>query len=258
MRSNSRPRYPRERKRPLPWWPPLGTPPPAPVRPRRTPTPPRTPPPPTPGVAVQVVFVSSRFFKSGNHIAGSSVETRRLQAIYGSTECNVYIPTLAAHRRQTHAVYLVIQRQLRQQPRERRGRRAGYDEGNGILAKFAERPREHALQHGELPGEVQPSVGAERRRGNQPCTTDETAYSATAAAGGTATAETGGDGTHAAAAATSSIEKHGHGHFINGKPGVGDGELHVRDERHGVALQVEFERSTLKPVFHLIGYRLWV
>jgi hypothetical protein len=25
-----------------------------------------------------------------------------------------------------------------------------------------------------------------------------------------------------------------------------------------VALQVEFERQTLKPVFHLIGYRLWV
>jgi hypothetical protein len=27
---------------------------------------------------------------------------------------------------------------------------------------------------------------------------------------------------------------------------------------HGVALQVAFERQTLKPVFHLIGYRLWV
>jgi hypothetical protein len=27
---------------------------------------------------------------------------------------------------------------------------------------------------------------------------------------------------------------------------------------HAVALQVEFERQTLKPVFHLIGYRLWV
>jgi hypothetical protein len=26
----------------------------------------------------------------------------------------------------------------------------------------------------------------------------------------------------------------------------------------GVAVQVEFERQTLKPVFHLIGYRLWV
>jgi hypothetical protein len=25
-----------------------------------------------------------------------------------------------------------------------------------------------------------------------------------------------------------------------------------------VAPQVEFERQTLKPVFHLIGYRLWV
>jgi hypothetical protein len=27
---------------------------------------------------------------------------------------------------------------------------------------------------------------------------------------------------------------------------------------HVVALQVEFERQTLKPVFHLIGFRLWV
>jgi hypothetical protein len=27
---------------------------------------------------------------------------------------------------------------------------------------------------------------------------------------------------------------------------------------HGVALQVAFERQTLKPVFRLIGYRLWV
>jgi hypothetical protein len=26
----------------------------------------------------------------------------------------------------------------------------------------------------------------------------------------------------------------------------------------GVALQIAFERRTLKPVFHLIGYRLWV
>jgi hypothetical protein len=26
----------------------------------------------------------------------------------------------------------------------------------------------------------------------------------------------------------------------------------------GVALQVAFERRTWKPVFHLIGYRLWV
>jgi hypothetical protein len=30
------------------------------------------------------------------------------------------------------------------------------------------------------------------------------------------------------------------------------------DRGHGVALQVAFERQTLKPVFHLIGYRLWV
>ena len=27
---------------------------------------------------------------------------------------------------------------------------------------------------------------------------------------------------------------------------------------HRVALQVEFERQILKPVFHLIGFRLWV
>jgi hypothetical protein len=27
---------------------------------------------------------------------------------------------------------------------------------------------------------------------------------------------------------------------------------------HDVALQVAFERQILKPVFHLIGYRLWV
>jgi hypothetical protein len=27
---------------------------------------------------------------------------------------------------------------------------------------------------------------------------------------------------------------------------------------HCVALQVAFERQTLKPAFHLIGYRLWV
>jgi hypothetical protein len=27
---------------------------------------------------------------------------------------------------------------------------------------------------------------------------------------------------------------------------------------HFVALQVAFERQILKPVFHLIGYRLWV
>jgi hypothetical protein len=29
-------------------------------------------------------------------------------------------------------------------------------------------------------------------------------------------------------------------------------------EVHDVALQAAFERQTLKPVFHLIGYRLWV
>jgi hypothetical protein len=32
----------------------------------------------------------------------------------------------------------------------------------------------------------------------------------------------------------------------------------VLDWLHGVALQVAFERQILKPVFHLIGYRLWV
>jgi hypothetical protein len=30
------------------------------------------------------------------------------------------------------------------------------------------------------------------------------------------------------------------------------------DDTLGVALQVEFERQILKPVFHLIGFRLWV
>jgi hypothetical protein len=37
----------------------------------------------------------------------------------------------------------------------------------------------------------------------------------------------------------------------------------ARDVQHvlrtrAVALQVEFERQILKPVFHLIGFRLWV
>jgi hypothetical protein len=32
----------------------------------------------------------------------------------------------------------------------------------------------------------------------------------------------------------------------------------VMQHARGVALQVEFERQILKPVFHLIGYRLWV
>jgi hypothetical protein len=32
----------------------------------------------------------------------------------------------------------------------------------------------------------------------------------------------------------------------------------LQDVRLVVALQVEFERQTLKPVFHFIGYRLWV
>jgi hypothetical protein len=30
-----------------------------------------------------------------------------------------------------------------------------------------------------------------------------------------------------------------------------------QQQHRGVALQVEFERQTLKPGFHLIGYRLW-
>jgi hypothetical protein len=33
---------------------------------------------------------------------------------------------------------------------------------------------------------------------------------------------------------------------------------HSSSVSHSVALQVAFERQTLKPVFHLIGYRLWV
>jgi hypothetical protein len=32
----------------------------------------------------------------------------------------------------------------------------------------------------------------------------------------------------------------------------------VRRHHRAVALQVAFERQTLKPVFHLIGFRLWV
>jgi hypothetical protein len=31
-----------------------------------------------------------------------------------------------------------------------------------------------------------------------------------------------------------------------------------QDDRLDVALQVAFERPTFKPVFQLIGYRLWV
>jgi predicted NBD/HSP70 family sugar kinase len=33
---------------------------------------------------------------------------------------------------------------------------------------------------------------------------------------------------------------------------------HHEGAHHDVALQVAFERQTLKPVFHLIGYRLWI
>jgi hypothetical protein len=32
----------------------------------------------------------------------------------------------------------------------------------------------------------------------------------------------------------------------------------LEDDDHVVALQVAFESQILKPVFHLIGYRLWV
>jgi hypothetical protein len=40
---------------------------------------------------------------------------------------------------------------------------------------------------------------------------------------------------------------------------VSRSEQAVRDDNpRSVALQVEFERQILKPVFHLIGYRLWV
>jgi hypothetical protein len=40
-----------------------------------------------------------------------------------------------------------------------------------------------------------------------------------------------------------------------------DGErdvVRVARKRRGVALQIAIERQTLKPVFRLIGYRLWV
>jgi hypothetical protein len=46
-----------------------------------------------------------------------------------------------------------------------------------------------------------------------------------------------------------------------GQGGVGDDEhrlLRPAQPLHGVALQVAFERRILKPVFRLIGYRLWV
>jgi hypothetical protein len=42
---------------------------------------------------------------------------------------------------------------------------------------------------------------------------------------------------------------------------LGDKLLHqagLATFHHVVALQVAFERQTLKPGFHLIGYRLWV
>jgi hypothetical protein len=39
------------------------------------------------------------------------------------------------------------------------------------------------------------------------------------------------------------------GEYTTGKESAG---------ARGVALQVAFEKQTLKPVFHLIGYRLWV
>jgi hypothetical protein len=42
-------------------------------------------------------------------------------------------------------------------------------------------------------------------------------------------------------------------------PTGGPPPLHLaQHQRHGVALQVAFEKQILKPVFHLIGYRLWV
>jgi hypothetical protein len=34
--------------------------------------------------------------------------------------------------------------------------------------------------------------------------------------------------------------------------------VHGGFDHRDVALQVAFERQNLKPVFHLIGYRLWV
>jgi hypothetical protein len=56
-----------------------------------------------------------------------------------------------------------------------------------------------------------------------------------------------------------------HGHEAHGLLGRHQHGLGVRSggsrgnvSGHGVALQVAFERQTLKPVFRLIGYRLWV
>jgi hypothetical protein len=46
--------------------------------------------------------------------------------------------------------------------------------------------------------------------------------------------------------------------FTPGFPGVTLWSLDHTGRHHGVAVQVDFERQTLKPVFHLICYRLWV
>jgi hypothetical protein len=48
--------------------------------------------------------------------------------------------------------------------------------------------------------------------------------------------------------------------FQRAEPHRGDGgrQVLVSKGDHIVALQVEFERQTLKPVFHLIGFRLSV
>jgi ribosomal protein S10 len=40
--------------------------------------------------------------------------------------------------------------------------------------------------------------------------------------------------------------------------GLSQNEWAGRGHSRVVAVQVEFERQTLKPLFHLIGYRLWV
>jgi hypothetical protein len=40
--------------------------------------------------------------------------------------------------------------------------------------------------------------------------------------------------------------------------GLAVGAAHVARDGRGVALLVAFERQILKPVFHLIGDRLWV
>ena len=51
------------------------------------------------------------------------------------------------------------------------------------------------------------------------------------------------------------VLQHQHGEDLRGHGRQPQAEVVVH---RCVALQVEFERQNLKPVFHLIGYRLWV